>query len=89
MNLIYDSFNKFIQDKYIDETDLLTILSENIEKLEILKDSIIYIDEFAGFTSQEYEVLKKLLQIAKEVTITFCTDGLLPSQKSRYRYILF
>lgn len=80
MNLIYESFDKFIQDKYIDETDLLTILSENIENLEMLKDSIIYIDEFAGFTSQEYDIIEKLLQIAKEVTITSCSDGLLPDK---------
>ncbi len=79
MNLIYSSFENFIKDKYIDETDLLTILSDNIVKLDMLKDSLIYIDEFAGYTAQEYKIIKQLLQIAKEVTITSCCDGLTPN----------
>lgn len=37
---------------------------------------LIYIDEFSGFTSQEYEIIKKLIEIAKQVTITICTDEL-------------
>ena len=35
---------------------------------------MIYIDEFAGFTSQEYDIIQKLVKIAKQVTITICTD---------------
>ena len=74
--LIYEDFENQIKGKYIDETDLLTILAENIDKTDMFKNSVIYIDEFAGFTSQEYDVIKKLLQIAKQVTITICTDEL-------------
>ena len=77
MNLIYENFEKYINDKYIDETDLLTILANNIEKLDMFNESIIYIDEFAGFTSQEYDIIAKLLQIAKEFTITACSDGII------------
>ena len=73
---IYEAFEKKIQDNYIDDTDLLTILSKNIDKTDYIKNSIIYIDEFAGFTHQEYEVIKELIRHAKEVTITICTDNL-------------
>ena len=76
MCTIYEKFEEQINGKYIDETDLLTILAENIDKTEMFKDSLIYIDEFAGFTSQEYEIIKKLLKISKQVTITICTDEL-------------
>ena len=76
MCTIYEKFEEQINGKYIDETDLLTILAENIDKTEMFKDSVIYIDEFAGFTSQEYEIIKKLLKISKQVTITICTDEL-------------
>ena len=76
MTLIYESFEKQIKDKYIDETDLLTILAKNINKLEWLKDSIIYIDEFSGFTHQEYEILKELIKYAKKVTLTVTVDKL-------------
>ena len=76
MCTIYEKFEEQINGKYIDETDLLTILAENIDKTEMFKDSLIYIDEFAGFTSQEYEIIKKLLKNSKQVTITICTDEL-------------
>ena len=76
MYTIYTNFENQISGKYIDETDLLTILAENIDKTDMFKDNIVYIDEFAGFTSQEYEIIKKLMQIAKQVVITICTDAL-------------
>ena len=74
--LIYEKFENKIQDNYIDETDLLTILAENIDKIDLLKNADVYIDEFAGFTEQEFETIKKIIKIANSVTITFCADNL-------------
>ena len=37
---------------------------------------MIYIDEFSGFTKQEYLVIEEILKQAKQVTITVCTDEL-------------
>jgi len=74
--LIYEKFENKIQDNYIDETDLLTILAENIDKVDLLKNADVYIDEFAGFTEQEFETIKKIIKIANSVTITFCADNL-------------
>ena len=76
INMIYEKFQEQIAGKYIDETDLLTILAQNVDKVPDFKENLIYIDEFAGFTSQEYHIIEKLIQIAKQVTITICTDGL-------------
>ena len=76
LSIVYNGFEEQLSEKYIDETDLLTILAENIENTYMFKDAAIYIDEFAGFTSQEYQIIEKLVQIAKQVTITICTDEL-------------
>lgn len=76
MTLIYEQFQKKIQNNYIEENDLLDILASNLDNTDIAKKSIIYIDEFAGFTSQEYEVIKKLVDQAKQVSVTVCTDNL-------------
>lgn len=76
MLCLYQGFQKKIQDNYIDENDVLTILAQNIEESKEFQDSIIYIDEFAGFTKQEYDIIQKLLKQAKEVTITVNTDSL-------------
>ena len=79
MKLIYENFENQIAGKFLDDTDLLTYLERNIEKSEIAKDAVIYIDEFMGFTKQEYGVLAKLIKLAKQVTITLCIDTLKPS----------
>lgn len=76
MAFIYEKFQEQIQGKYIEETDLLTILANHIEETNLVQNSIIYFDEFAGFTKQEYTVIEKFVKLAKQVNITICTDDL-------------
>ena len=76
---IYQKFEKRIQDNYIDENDKLTILAEQLKHTKMFKDTIIYIDEFVGFTPQEYKIILRLLEVAKQVNITICTDSLIQS----------
>ncbi len=79
MILLYENFENKIVDNYIDDTDLLTILAKHLDEVEFIKNSIIYIDEFAGFTHQEYEIIKGLIKHAKQVNITICVDNLNPA----------
>ena len=74
--IMYKAMQEKLTDEFIDENDLLTILAENIEESHLFDNSIIYIDEFAGFTKQEFSVIEKLEKIAKELYITICTDEL-------------
>ena len=71
---IYEKYNNEISEKYIDENDNLTILANNLQFIDDFNDSDIYIDEFVGFTFQEFEILKKLMLKANEVNITMCID---------------
>ena len=63
MSLVYEKFEEKIINNYIDETDLLDILANSLQETDLVKNSIIYIDEFAGFTYQEYEVIKEIFFI--------------------------
>ena len=76
IGLIYKNFEEQISQNYIEETDLLDFLAKNIENLKWLQNSIIYIDEFSGFTAQEYEVIKQFIKYAKQVNITMCINDL-------------
>lgn len=76
MLIMYTKFEEVIEGRFLDENDVLTMLVENIEKSNLFNNAIFYIDEFAGFTKQEYEVIKKLEDISKELYITICTDSL-------------
>ena len=73
---VYEKYESQIANQYIDENDNLTLLAERLELVHDFDDSDIYIDEFVGFTHQEYEILRKLLHKAHEVNITVCVDKL-------------
>lgn len=77
MLLVYEKFQNNLKDKYIDENDVLTILSDKIEETKFFNDAVIYIDEFVGFTKQEYDIIRKLLKLTKQINITVCTDSLI------------
>ncbi len=79
INIFYKEFQDRIKNNFIDEDDVLTKLYENIENLDFLDNSLIYIDEFVGFTPQEYLVIEKLLKKAKMVTITITSDSIIES----------
>ena len=74
--VIYKEYEDRLAENFIDSNDVLTILAEEIDESKEFDNSIIYIDEFAGFTTQEYEIVKKLIKKAKQVNITVNTDWL-------------
>lgn len=76
MLLVYKDYSDEIEQKYIDENDNLSMLIERIDLVNDFDNVDIYIDEFVGFTYQEYEIIKKLLLKANEVNITICTDDI-------------
>lgn len=76
MHIIYKDYQDKISEKYIDENDDLSILSNNLDNVDIFKNSLIYIDEFMGFTPQELKVFEKLLLQAKAVTVSICANNL-------------
>lgn len=76
ISILYKNYQEKIESSYIDEDDVLTILSEKLEQSDLFNDTVIYIDEFSGFTKQEYEIIRILLKKVKQVNITVCTDTL-------------
>lgn len=79
--LIYKSYDEIVHSRYIDTDDDLTILARRMEKSDKLAGAEIWIDEFSGFTPQEYEIIKKLLLLCSRVNICLCTDCLAGDEK--------
>lgn len=80
ISFVYETYQQTIQNQYIDENDTLAILAQKLKQSQEFQNCDIYLDEFAGFTPQEYAILRILLTIANEVTITVCTDGLVENE---------
>jgi ATP-dependent helicase/nuclease subunit B len=74
IGLIYGDFEKRLHDKYIDSDDDLYLLAEKLSRCSFFKDSEIWLDEFSGFTPQEYGVIAELMSNTLRVNVALCTD---------------
>lgn len=74
MLCVYEGFEQIIENNYIDESDALTRLANQLNEVSIFDNTIIYIDEFVGFTKQEYEIIKQLAYKASMVSVCICSD---------------
>lgn len=72
--LIRDSFQRFIDEKYITSEELLSVLSRELPKSEKLKGCTIFLDGFTGFTPVQYKVIEALLSHVKDVVVTVTAD---------------
>lgn len=73
--MLYKALEKRTEGRFLEENEVLSLLEEKIEESHLVDNAVIYIDEFAGFTQQEYHIIQKLLTLSKSVTITLCSDN--------------
>lgn len=73
---IFEKYSEKISGKFIDENDDMNILIDLLNYSSSFNDSIIYIDDFAGFTKQEFLIFEKLLIKAKEINVSICSNEL-------------
>lgn len=73
---LYEKYEEKLKNNFIDENDSLSLLADNLNKTKTFDDSIIYIDEFLGFTPQEYRVFEKLICKAESITVGIPLDNL-------------
>lgn len=86
---LYEKYEEKLLNNFIDENDSLTILCENLDKTNMFDNVLIYIDEFLGFTPQEYNIFDKLIKKCGEVTVCIATDSLennLPKENDIYYF---
>ena len=76
LSLIYNRFNKSIDENLIDSDDELTILAKKLEICPLYDDAEIWIDEFTTFTPQQMEIIKVLAKRCRCINITLCMDEL-------------
>ena len=72
LSLIYENFNKSIDDNLIDGDDELTLLAEKLKNCSLYDGAEIWIDEFTTFTPQQIEVIGVLARKCKTINITLC-----------------
>jgi len=74
LQLIFNDFTYFLQDRFIDPDDYLALAAEKIQHSSRLSQASIWVDGFNGFTPRELAVLEALLRHTRGVSVTLCLD---------------
>lgn len=75
IQILYHAFEEELEGKYITAEETLEALCQVAGQSEILKNSVIALDGFTGFTPIQQKLMKKLLMLAKEVWVTVTIDA--------------
>ena len=66
---IYEEYDNFLKEKFLDPADKLTKLSLNLEKYHYFDGKSVFIDSFKDFTGQQFKILGQILEQAEDVYI--------------------
>lgn len=74
LSLIYEAYNMFTAERFIDPADKLTRLYDKLENINYFRDKTVFFDGFKGFTGQQYKIIDRVFQSAKDVYFAFTND---------------
>ena len=74
INVVYSGFRNFIKDNYITSEEILDLLCRKVQESEKLKDSVIALDGFTGFTPVQYRLIGLLLDICTDIKVALTID---------------
>ena len=75
LEVIYSGFREYIESRYITAEEILDILCRELPRWEPLKDSIILLDGYTGFTPVQYRLVELFLMHARDVVCTVTIDS--------------
>ena len=75
VHVMYQGFVDYLKGHYITAEELLHVLSDVAEESEILKDAVLVLDEFTGFTPVQVELLRRLMPICEEIWVSLTIDA--------------
>ena len=71
---VYEGFEDYLRDKYITKEELLDVLSQTVPEAKMLKDSVIAMDGFTGFTPVQNRLIGELLKVCDKIMLTVEID---------------
>lgn len=83
LKTLYSHYNKTLEERYLSGESVMERLVMQCHESGLLKNAHIYLDGFYGYTPIQYRLIRKLVEIAKDVTVTIsippslCKGGLL------------
>ena len=71
---VYEGFKDYLEAKYITGEEVLDVLAVAAGRSQLLKDSVIVLDGFTGFTPIQSKLLRELLRVCERMVVTVTMD---------------
>lgn len=75
LSTLYQGFKEYLKNQYITTEETYDRLAAQLEKSKLIKNSIIVLDGFTGFTPIQHKVIAKLISLSGECYITLTMEG--------------
>ena len=74
MLVVYQSFREYIEENFIMEEEILDVLAECLETSDYLKNTVVCLDGFTGFTPVQYKLIRQMMELCDKVYVTVTID---------------
>ncbi len=74
IQLVYEGFQEYLKEKYITAEETLDVLASVVKKSKLLRDSVVVLDGFTGFTPVQNKLIRELLGVSEKVIVTVTMD---------------
>lgn len=74
MQVIYDAFKEYIKEKYTTTEELLSRAAGAMSMSAKLRNSVVILDGYTGFTPVQYDFLREILKCAIDLHVTVLSD---------------
>lgn len=73
--IVYEGFKEYINGKYIASEEILDVLCRVAAQSRMLRNSVITLDGFTGFTPIQYRLIRILMECCETLTVTVTIDS--------------
>lgn len=70
MRVAYTAFQSYLENHYITSEEVLGVLSSVVSESKLLRDAVICLDGFTGFTPVQYQLIHQLMSCCREIYVT-------------------
>lgn len=74
LGIVYQAFLNEINKKFITTEETLELLTRAVEKSDIIKDSVVILDGFTGFTPIQNRLVQRLMELTNRVIVSITID---------------
>lgn len=74
LEVVYSGFKQYIEEHYITAEEILDILCRELPRWQVLKDSVVLLDGYTGFTPVQYRLVELFMLHARDVLCSVTID---------------